>query len=106
MGSYIGLLLLASSFVAIGTYASSISKNQIVSFIIAIITSAFFYQGWDLIADSFLNGNTELAVNYLSMNSHYLSISKGVVDSRDITYFVSINVLFILLTKNTLAKRK
>lgn len=105
-GSYIGLFLLASSMVAIGTFASSISKNQIVSFIIAIITSAFFYQGWELMATSFFNGKTELAINYLSMNNHYLSISKGVIDSRDIIYFISLNIIFILLTKNTIAKRK
>ena len=105
-GSYIGLFFLASGFVAIGTFSSAMSKNQIISFIIAIILSAFFYLGWDVIASSISNGKAELAIQYIGINAHYLSLSKGVIDSRDILYFISLNTLFILLTKTILISRK
>ena len=105
-GSYIGLFFLASGFVAIGTFASALSKNQIVSFIIAIILSAFFYLGWDVIANGISDGKVELAIQYIGINSHYSSLSKGVIDSRDILYFISLNTLFILLTQTVLLSRK
>ena len=105
-GSYIGLFFLASGFVAIGTFASAISKSQIISFVIAIIISAFFYLGLDVLASGISNGKLELAIKYIGINSHYLSLSKGVVDSRDIVYFISLNTLFILLTQTILLTRK
>ena len=106
LGSYIGLFLLASGFVAIGTFASAISKNQIISFVIAIILSAFFYLGWDVIASGISNGKAELAIKYIGINAHYSSLSKGVIDSRDILYFISLNTLFVLLTQTFLMSRK
>ncbi|MBJ10169.1 MAG: gliding motility-associated ABC transporter permease subunit GldF [Flavobacteriales bacterium] len=105
-GSYIGLFFLASGFVAIGTFSSAISKNQIISFIIAIIISAFFYLGWDIIASGISNGKVELTIQYIGINAHYLSLSKGVIDTRDILYFISLNTLFVLLTQTILASRK
>ena len=105
-GSYIGLFFLASGFVAIGTFASAMSKNQIISFVIAIILSAFFYLGWDVIASGISNGKAELAIQYIGINSHYSSLSKGVIDSRDILYFISLNTLFVLLTQTILTSRK
>ena len=103
-GSYIGLFLLASSFVSIGTYASSLSKNQIISLILSILISAFIYQGFDLLASLLENG--QLLIKRFGINHHYNSLSKGIIDSRDIIYFLSINTLFILLTINTIKKNK
>jgi len=105
-GSYIGLFFLASGFVAIGTFASAMSKNQIISFVIAIILSAFFYLGWDIIASGISNGKAELAIQYIGINIHYSSLSKGVIDSRDILYFISLNTFFVLGTKTILISRK
>ena len=105
-GSYIGLFFLASGFVAIGTFASAISKNQIISFVIAIILSAFFYLGWDVIASGINSGKAELAIQYFGINAHYSSLSKGVIDSRDIIYFISLNTVFVLLTHTILTIRK
>ena len=105
-GSYIGLFLLASGFVAIGTFASAMSKNQIISFVFAFILSAFFYLGWDVIATGINNGKAELAIQYIGINTHYKSLSKGIIDSRDILYFISLNTLFILLTQTILTSRK
>ncbi len=105
-GSYVGLFFLASGFVSIGAFASAISKNQIISFVIAIIISAFFYLGWDVIASGISNGKIELAIQYIGINTHYMSLSKGVIDSRDIVYFISLNTLFVLLTQTILKSRK
>jgi ABC-2 type transport system permease protein len=105
-GSYIGLLFLGSTFVAIGIFASSISDNQVVSFIIAVFLSAFFYIGFDLFYTFILSGKTGLAIQSIGINAHYSSISRGVVDTRDLVYFISISAFFILLTKISLESRK
>lgn len=105
-GSYIGLVFLSAAFVAIGIFASSVSDNQIVSFIIAVFLSAFFYMGFELIYIFIVSGNIGLIVQSLGINVHYSSISRGVIDSRDLIYFLSITTLFLLLTKLSLESRK
>ena len=105
-GSYIGLLFLGSTFVAIGIFASSVSDNQIVSFIIAVFFCAFFYIGFELFYTFILSGKIGLAIQSIGINAHYSSISRGVIDTRDLVYFISISVFFILLTKISLESRK
>ena len=105
-GSYIGLIFLGASFVAIGIFASSISDNQVISFIIAVFLCAFFYMGFELIYTFILSGKTGLMVQSLGINAHYSSISRGVIDTRDLIYFLSITGFFILLTKLSLESRK
>ncbi|MCX6248582.1 MAG: gliding motility-associated ABC transporter permease subunit GldF [Bacteroidetes bacterium] len=105
-GSYIGLLFLGSTFVAIGIFASSMSDNQIVSFIVAVFFCAFFYIGFELFYTFILSGKVGLAIQSLGINAHYSSISRGVIDTRDLIYFISISVFFILLTKISLQSRK
>ena len=105
-GSYLGLLFLGSTFVAIGIFASSISDNQIVSFIIAVFLCAFFYIGFELFYTFILSGKTGLAIQSLGINAHYSSISRGVIDTRDLVYFISISVFFILITRISLESRK
>ena len=97
---------MSSVFVAIGVYASSTTKNQITSFITAIFISAFFYLGWDLIANEIANGKIQIAISYLGMDSHYNSLSRGVIDSRDIIYFLSLNIIFIQLTSHSISRKK
>lgn len=106
LGSYIGLFFLASSFVSIGTFASSLSKNQIITLIFSILISAFVYQGFDLLASLFTNGQINLFIKNLGINFHFNSISKGIIDSRDIIYFISINTLFIFLTTFNIKNNK
>lgn len=106
VGSYIGLFLLSSVFVSIGVYASSTSRNQITSFVIAIFISAFFYLGWDLIAGELSNGKLQIAISYFGIDSHYNSLSRGVIDSRDIIYFISVNIIFIQLTRHAISQRR
>jgi len=105
-GSYIGLLFLGITFVAIGIFASSISDNQIVSFIVAIFLCFFLYMGFELIYTFILSGSIGLMVESLGINAHYSSMSRGVIDTRDLIYFISVSTLFLLLTKLSLESRK
>ncbi len=94
LGSYLGLLFLISSYTAIGIFASSITNNQIVAFIVGVFICFLFYFGFDGIADYFSSS----LIDKLGMNSHYKSMGLGVLDTRDLLYFVSISLLFVLLT--------
>ncbi len=106
IGSYIGLLLLGSAFVAVGVFASSLSDNQIVSFVIAIFLCFFCYAGFESISSLQLFGKIDNFLVQLGINAHYLSISRGVLDTRDVVYFLSFISLFIVLTKTVLESRK
>lgn len=95
IGSYIGLLFLASAYTAIGLFTSTISQNQIVSFILAIIISFFMFYGFEALADL---GISE-TIRKIGMYTHFESIGRGVIDTRDIVYFVSITLFFLFITK-------
>lgn len=105
-GSYLGLLLLGGSFVAIGLFASSITDNQIVSFVLAALLSAFFYVGFAFIWPLDIFSDVGLFIGNLGILAHYESISRGVIDSRDIIYFISLIAFFLMLTRFVLASRK
>lgn len=96
IGSYFGLLFLISGYSAIGIFTSTLSDNQIVAFLLAVFLCFFFYFGFDGIA-TYLP-NIENFVSNLGMNSHFKSMSRGVIDTRDLLYFVSITILFLSLT--------
>ncbi|MCB0463146.1 MAG: gliding motility-associated ABC transporter substrate-binding protein GldG [Flavobacteriaceae bacterium] len=99
IGSYIGLLFLVASYTAIGVFASSLSKNQIVAFIIAVFTCLFFYIGFESLADF-------IAIDDLGMQAHYESISRGIIDTRDLLYFITVTVIFILMTTLGISSEK
>ncbi len=105
-GSYLGLLFLGAGFVAIGLFASSLTDNQIVSFIVSIFLCGFAYIGFEFIYSLDMFGNFDLFIRNLGIYAHYTSISRGVVDSRDVLYFLSLIVIFLLLTKVKLESRK
>lgn len=105
-GSYLGLLLLASCFVAIGIFSSAISDNQIVSFIVSMFLCYCFYSIFDLLANFNLLGSYDSVVAALGINAHYISISRGVIDSRDLIYFLSFITAFIWGTKTVFSARK
>lgn len=104
-GSYFGLLFLASGFVSIGLFASSLSDNQVISFIIAVFLSFFFYIGFDFISSLELLGGADLLIQKLGISEHYGSMSRGVIDSRDALYFLSLIAFFFMLTKLKLSAR-
>ncbi|GHV36350.1 gliding motility-associated ABC transporter substrate-binding protein GldG [Bacteroidia bacterium] len=95
-GASLGAVLIAMCFISFGIFSSTISKNQIVSFITAVILSGFFYYGFDLIAAFF--GQHENFIGDLGLSAHYISISRGVIDLRDIVYFLSIITSFLILS--------
>ena len=97
-GSYIGLLFLAAAFTAIGLLASTLSQNQIVAFIVAVFLCFIMFYGFDGLAGLGLTG-VLFNLETLGLNYHYNSMSRGVLDTRNLIYFASVAVLFILLTK-------
>ena len=104
LGSYFGLLFLAASYVSIGIFASTLSDNQIVAFIIAVFLCFFFYFGFQGIANYKLFGDT-FYLEKLGMDYHFESMERGVLDTRDLLYFLSITAFFIVLTKLNIKKQ-
>ncbi|MBA6152511.1 gliding motility-associated ABC transporter permease subunit GldF [Gelidibacter maritimus] len=100
IGSYLGLFFLVAAYAAIGLFASTISDNQIVAFISAVFLCFFFYFGFEG-----LSGLSALPLEQFGMEAHYNSISRGVLDTRDLLYFVSISVFFIILTQFNIQKK-
>lgn len=100
LGSYFGLLFLVAAYTAIGVFASTLSDNQIVAFIISVFLCFIFYIGFEGIADF----TSSTIIEKLGMSYHFKSMSRGVIDTRDIIYFVSVTVFFMVLTKLNLNK--
>ncbi len=104
--SYIGLLLLGGVFTSIGILASSLSNNQIFSFILSLILCYFFYDGISRIATLELwEGSRNFIANF-SLSEHFDALSKGVIDSRNLVYFLSIITLMLVSTNLVLGSRK
>lgn len=97
-GSFLGLILLASVYVAIGVCASSLTDNPIVSFILSAFVSFLLYVGFDSFSELFTDGRIQELVSSLGIASHYDSMSRGVIDTRDLVYFLTVSVLFIVIT--------
>ena len=96
IGSYFGLLFLISSYTAIGIFTSTLSENQIVAFIIAVFLCFVFYFGFDGLATVFSEWSSYISL--FGMQDHFKSMSRGVLDTRDILYFASVSVLFLSFT--------
>lgn len=106
IGSYIGLFLLGGSFVAIGIFSSSITQNQIIAFTVAVFLCFFTFSGFDALSMILSLQQIATYVTVLGINEHYQSISRGVLDTRDLVYFLSFVSLFLVLTKTVVGGRK
>jgi ABC-2 type transport system permease protein len=106
LGSYIGLVLLGASYAAIGVFSSAVTPNQIVAFILSMFLCFFVYVGFDQLSNLSLFGGLDSWVQSLGIQVHYDSVSRGVVDTRDLVYFGSIVVFFLGLTLVVLDSRK
>jgi ABC-2 type transport system permease protein len=104
IGSYIGLFLLGAAFAAIGLFASSITKNQIIAFTVAVFLCFFFYSGFDSLSQ--LLSLQELGLQSLGITQHYQSVSRGVLDTRDLVYFILLAGMFTWLTLFVLIKQR
>jgi ABC-2 type transport system permease protein len=104
IGSYFGLFFLIAAYTAIGVFASTLSENQIVAFIIAVFICFFFYFGFEGISNYNVFDNF-VDMENLGMASHYNSMSRGVIDTRDLIYFISIALAFLVFTKMRIQKQ-
>ena len=106
MGSYIGLLFLAGTFVAIGIFASSLTNNQIISFVLATFLCFFTYLAFDSLSGlPIFYGKTDDIVQSIGIQYHYNSISRGLLDLRDLVYFCSVIAIFLSATVLSLGRR-
>lgn len=105
VGSFVGLTLLGGVFCSVGILASAITSNQIVSFIIAAFLCFILYSGFDSAAALFDQGASVLFVRQLGILYHYESMSKGLIDSRDLIYFISLSAIMLLCAKTILSSR-
>lgn len=105
-GSFIGLFFLAAVYVSIGVFSSSLTDNQVIAFIIAVLISFILYIGFDYISSIAIFQSLDQFILAMGINEHYTSMSRGVLDSRDIVYYVLVISLFVLLTKIVIQSRK
>ncbi len=107
LGSYLGLLFLSAGFVAIGIFASVLTRNQIVAFLAAALLCFLFFWGFDYFSRlPFLVGRGDDVVQQFGMLWHYNSLSRGVLDTRDLLYFLSLGGFFLFLTLLIVERRK
>jgi ABC-2 type transport system permease protein len=105
-GSYFGLLLMASLFVGMGIFTSALTNNQIVAFLAGIFIIFVFYVGFEMSASLLKNVRGQYIMGYLGVNQHYRSLGRGVIDTRDVVYFVALTLVFIKLAQLKLQSRK
>lgn len=105
-GSYIGLFLLGSAFAAIGIFASSVTENQIVAFLIAIFLCFLLYSGFSSLSAIDVWGTGSYVIQQLGILYHYNALSRGLIDSRNLFYFLSLIILMLSFTKLVLSSRK
>jgi ABC-2 type transport system permease protein len=105
-GSYFGLFFLASGYAAVSVFASSITQNQIVAFIIGMVLCFFLFMGIESLGSLSIFSKIQHIIVSLGINEHYRSMSRGVIDSRDVMYFVALASIFIVGTRTVLQSRK
>ena len=104
MGGYLGLILLSSAFLSLGLFASSLTKNQIIAFIIGLVLCFFFY-----FVDKFavlMPPEISAVLEYISVDYHFGNIARGVVDTRDLVFYLSVIAIFLVLTERSLRREK
>lgn len=106
LGSYLGVLLLSSVFVSIGMFCSAVTENQIVSFILSAFLSFLIYQGFEAIALIDIWGTWSYYLEQLGIMFHYENISRGVLDAKDLVYFLGISFFFLLITLLALERKR
>jgi ABC-2 type transport system permease protein len=107
IGSYIGLFLLGVVFISIGLFSSSVTGNAIVSFLLSVFLCYLMYDAFFRLSTlAYFSGKLDYIIQYIGLSAHYDSISRGVADTRDIIYFLSIASMFLVGTRTALESRK
>ena len=106
LGSYMGLFFLGGCYSAIGIFASSLSSNQIIAFLFGVLLCFFCYFAFEGLSETGIFGTSSYIIESFGISFHYQSISRGVIDSRDIVYFLSLIFLFLKLTEINLSATK
>lgn len=106
ISSYIGLILLAISYLSIILFSSAVTNNQLIAFLSGAILCIFWYIGWEYLASIIPQHNVQNLLLSFSIKEHYLSISRGVIDSRDVAYFLLLSCLFLLLTHYVISRKR
>jgi ABC-2 type transport system permease protein len=108
LGSYIGLLFLCGAFTSVGLFCSALSPNQVVSFIIAVFANFVLYAGFESLSRlPFISGaGADYVISQIGMQFHYQSISRGLLDTRDLVYFLSLIALFLYATAFVTERRR
>ena len=101
---YLGLILMSAAYISIGVFTSSITNNQIVAFLLALLIGIFFHLLFSLLSRN-LSGILGNILNYLSLDTHYNSVTRGVIDTRDLIYFVSVIFTGLFFSEIVLSKR-
>ena len=101
---YLGMILMSMMYIAIGLFASSITNNQIVAFLLALFVGVFFLIIFNVLASNFTGAIGQL-FSFLSMSTHFDSISRGIIDTRNLIFFFSITFLGLMLAETSLSKR-
>ena len=101
---YFGLILMSATYISVGIFASSISKNQIVGFLLALFFGIFFHIIFNILAGSF-TGTLGSIFDFLSLSTHYDSITRGIIDSKDLIYFLSIIFLCLVSTESVISRK-
>lgn len=104
-GSYIGLFFLASCFTAIGIFASALTDSQIIAFLVSVLICFLLFIGFDLASSFDAFGALEGPIKSIGIEQHYQSMSRGVIDMRDVLYFLGVNTIFLLATRTVLQSR-
>ncbi|WP_026915835.1 gliding motility-associated ABC transporter permease subunit GldF [Christiangramia portivictoriae] len=106
IGSYLGLVFLAAGYTAISTFASSLTSNQIVAFLLGVFLCFVIYYAFEALASIHIFGEFTYIMEYFGISYHYRSISRGVLDTRDLIYFISVIALFLKLTQLKISSAK
>lgn len=107
IGSYVGLIFLASGFCSIGLFTSTLSKNQIVSFLLSLALCYFLYYGFYFISKlPVFFGKTDDIIQMVGMDYHYMALSRGLIELRNVVYFCSLTLFFLYLTYESILSRR
>jgi len=105
VGAYIGMILLLTTYTGIGLFASTLSENQIVAFLSSILIALFVYMGFQAIAGVLIDGGISLFIENFGMQAHYERMGRGIIDTRDVVYFISFTMFFLFFTVTRLKQR-